>query len=117
MASNPLLGPCLQLFHRIKQFVLVTATPTQILPLSKDVEFSLDYPTEAEQDRQHGGGNWALLHQQADRCRRLGVPVNFIAVMMKSNFSRLADIAGIAQAYGATLRINVYQAVRTERSR
>jgi len=83
----------------------------------KDVEFSLDYPTKAEQDRQRGGGNWALLHQQADRCRRLGVPVNSIAVMMKSNFSRLADIAGIAQAYGATLRINVYLAVRTERSR
>src|SRR5579871_2772685 len=30
-----------------------------------DVEFSLDYPTEAEQDTQRGPGNWALIHQQA----------------------------------------------------
>jgi radical SAM protein with 4Fe4S-binding SPASM domain len=80
----------------------------------KDIEFSLDYPTEGEQDSQRGPGNWRLLHEQAARCRRLGVPVTFIAVMMQSNFDRLADIASIAKAYDAPLRINVYQAVRTD---
>ena len=81
----------------------------------KDLEFSLDYPTEAEQDHQRGPGNWQLLHDQATRCRRLGVPVTFIAVMMQSNFDRLADIAAIAKAYDAPLRINVYQSVRTDK--
>jgi radical SAM protein with 4Fe4S-binding SPASM domain len=80
----------------------------------KDIEFSLDYPTEAEQDGQRGPGNWALLHEQAQRCRRLGVPVTFIAVMMQSNYDRLADIAAIAGSYDAPLRINVYQAVRSD---
>jgi radical SAM protein with 4Fe4S-binding SPASM domain len=80
----------------------------------KDVEFSLDYPTEAEQDRQRGPGNWRLLHEQAARCRRLGVPVTFIAVMMRSNFDRLAEVAEIAREYAAPLRINVYQAVRSD---
>jgi radical SAM protein with 4Fe4S-binding SPASM domain len=80
----------------------------------KDVEFSLDYPTEAEQDQQRGPGNWRLIHQQAARCRRLGVPVTFIAVMMRSNFDRLADIAQVAAAYDAPLRINVYQSVRSD---
>jgi radical SAM protein with 4Fe4S-binding SPASM domain len=42
------------------------------------------------------------------------VPVTFIAVMMRSNFDRLADIAAVAKAYDAPLRINVYQAVRTD---
>ena len=79
-----------------------------------DVEFSLDYPTEAEQDAQRGPGNWRLLHEQAARCRRLGVPVTFIAVMMRSNFDRLAEIADIVQAYDAPLRINVYQSVRSD---
>src|SRR6202021_3379241 len=51
-----------------------------------DIEFSLDYPTEREQDTQRGSGNWALIHEQAARCVRLGVPVTFIAVMMKSNY-------------------------------
>src|SRR5438874_7270026 len=50
-----------------------------------DIEFSLDYPTEAEQDAQRGPGNWALIHEQAKRCVKLGVPVTVIAVMMKSN--------------------------------
>jgi radical SAM protein with 4Fe4S-binding SPASM domain len=80
----------------------------------KDIEFSLDYPTETEQDNQRGAGNWRLLHEQADRCRRLGVPVTFIAVMMQSNFDRLADVAAIARAYDAPLRVNVYQSVRTD---
>lgn len=79
-----------------------------------DIEFSLDYPNEAEQDAQRGPGNWALLHNQAARCRRLGVPVTFIAVMMRSNFDRLHEIAAIAKTYDAPLRINVYQAVRTD---
>jgi radical SAM protein with 4Fe4S-binding SPASM domain len=80
----------------------------------QDIEFSLDYPTEAEQDRQRGAGNWRLIHQQAARCRTLGVSVTFIAVMMRSNHDRLADIAKIAKAYDSPLRINVYQAVRSD---
>ena len=80
----------------------------------KDIEFSLDYPTEAEQDAQRGPGNWALLHEQAQRCRRLGVPVTFIAVMMQANYDRLAEIAAIAKTYDAPLRINVYQSVRSD---
>src|SRR3569832_927519 len=31
-----------------------------------DVEFSLDFPTQAEQDAQRGAGNWELVHQQAE---------------------------------------------------
>jgi radical SAM protein with 4Fe4S-binding SPASM domain len=80
----------------------------------KDVEFSLDYPTEGEQDNQRGQGNWRLLHRQAARCRKLGVPVTFIAVMMRSNFDRLADIAECVKEYDAPLRINVYQSVRSD---
>jgi radical SAM protein with 4Fe4S-binding SPASM domain len=79
-----------------------------------DIEFSLDYPTQAEQDTQRGAGNWELIHQQAGRCVRLGVPVTIIAVMMKPNYLRLADVAQIAKRFGAPLRVNVYQAVRSD---
>src|ERR1700686_2010635 len=54
------------------------------------IEFSLDYPTQAEQDAQRGPGNWELIHQQAERCLRLDIPVTIIAVMMKPNYLRLA---------------------------
>src|SRR5439155_26828067 len=33
----------------------------------------------------------------------------------QSNYDRLADIAAIADAYAAPLRINVYQSVRTDK--
>jgi radical SAM protein with 4Fe4S-binding SPASM domain len=79
-----------------------------------DIEFSLDYPTQAEQDAQRGPGNWALIHEQAERCVRLGNPVTIIAVMMKSNYLRLADVARVAKQFDAPLRVNVYQAVRSD---
>lgn len=79
-----------------------------------DIEFSLDYPSQAEQDAQRGPGNWALIHQQAERCVRLSVPVTIIAVMMKSNYPRLADVARVAKQFDAPLRVNVYQAVRSD---
>ncbi len=93
----------------------VAAVSDSDLPAFKDIEFSLDYPTEAEQDQQRGAGNWQLIHEQAARCKRLGVPVTFIAVMMQANFDRLAEIATLAKQYDAALRINVYQSVRTDK--
>lgn len=79
-----------------------------------DVEFSLDYPTREEQDAQRGAGNWDLIQAQAARCRRLGVGVTIIAVMMRTNYDRLAEIAEVARAFDAPLRLNVYQAVRSD---
>jgi radical SAM protein with 4Fe4S-binding SPASM domain len=79
-----------------------------------DIEFSLDYATQAEQDAQRGAGNWALIHEQAERCVKLGIPVTIIAVMMKSNHLRLAEVARVAKQFDAPLRVNVYQAVRSD---
>lgn len=79
-----------------------------------DIEFSLDYPTEAEQDAQRGPGNWALIHEQAQRCLKLNIPVTIAAVMMKSNYLRLPEVARVAKQFGAPLRVNVYQAVRSD---
>ena len=79
-----------------------------------DIEFSLDYPNQDEQDAQRGAGNWELIHQQAERCRKLEIPVTIISVMMKSNYLRLADVARVAKRFDAPLRVNVYQAVRSD---
>ena len=79
-----------------------------------DIEFSLDYPTQREQDAQRGAGNWELIHQQAERCRKLETPVTIVSVMMKSNYLRLADVAQVAKRFDAPLRVNVYQAVRSD---
>jgi radical SAM protein with 4Fe4S-binding SPASM domain len=79
-----------------------------------DIEFSLDYPTQAEQDAQRGNGNWGLIHRQAERCVGLGVPVTIIAIMMKANYLRLAEVARIAKQFDAPLRVNVYQSVRSD---
>ncbi len=79
-----------------------------------DVEFSLDFPTEPEQDEFRGKGNWRLIEEQMERCRRLGVSVAITAVMMSINYHRMAEIARIAASRGAMLRVNAYQPVKTD---
>src|SRR5207237_2919529 len=79
-----------------------------------DIEFSLDYATEAEQDAQRGNGNWELIQQQARRCLNLSVPVTIIAVMMKSNYLRLANVARVAKQFDDPFRVNVYQVDRSD---
>jgi radical SAM protein with 4Fe4S-binding SPASM domain len=92
----------------------VAVLPDEALRLFHDVELSLDFPTKEEQDAQRGPGSWDLVHEQAARCRRLGVSVTFVAVMMRTNHLRLADLARIAATHDALLRVNVYQSVRSD---
>lgn len=92
----------------------IAVSDDQAVQAFADVEFSIDYPTREEQDAQRGPGNWDLVMEQAARCRRLGVGVTFIAVMMRTNYDRLHEIAAIAARFDAPLRINVYQAVRSD---
>src|SRR5208337_30341 len=49
----------------------VQVLPDEDLTAFHEIEFSLDYPNEREQDAQRGAGNWALTHEQAARCRNL----------------------------------------------
>jgi radical SAM protein with 4Fe4S-binding SPASM domain len=79
-----------------------------------DIEFSLDFPTEREQDAFRGKGNWRLIEEQMQRCHRLGVSVTVTAVMMSINYARMAEIARLAASRGAMLRVNAYQPVKTD---
>ena len=79
-----------------------------------DLEFSLDFATEREQDSWRGAGNWRLVLDQTARALGLGVAVTIIAVMMRANYDKLAEIGMLAAQHGATFRVNVYQPVKTD---
>lgn len=86
----------------------------EILRSFREVELSIDFPTQAEQDAFRGSGNWKRVMTAVERARRLDVTVTILSVMMKSNYRRLADIAAVAFAAGANYRVNVYQPVKTD---
>jgi radical SAM protein with 4Fe4S-binding SPASM domain len=79
-----------------------------------EVEVSIDFPTEAEQDAFRGRGNWKRVMGGIERLRGLGVTVTVLSVMMKTNYRRLAEIAQVAFGAGANYRVNVYQPVKTD---
>jgi radical SAM protein with 4Fe4S-binding SPASM domain len=80
----------------------------------REVEVSIDFPTETEQDAFRGAGNWKRVMTALERAAALGVTVTVLSVMMKPNYRRLAAIARIAFARGANYRVNVYQPVKTD---
>jgi radical SAM protein with 4Fe4S-binding SPASM domain len=86
----------------------------ETLKAFREVEVSIDFPTEAEQDAFRGPGNWKRVMAAVERTQQLGVTVTVLSVMMKTNFTRLADIAAVAFRVGANYRVNVYQPVKTD---
>jgi radical SAM protein with 4Fe4S-binding SPASM domain len=88
--------------------------PDATLAKFRDVEFSIDYPSEVEHDAARGPGNWKLVEEQMARCRALGVGTCVVAVMMSTNYRALPALAKLAGERGALLRVNVYQAVRVD---
>jgi radical SAM protein with 4Fe4S-binding SPASM domain len=80
----------------------------------REIEVSIDFPTEREQDNFRGGGNWRRVMESIARAQRLGLTVTVLSVMMKTNYRRLAEIAAVAFAAGANYRVNVYQPVKAD---
>jgi molybdenum cofactor biosynthesis enzyme MoaA len=50
-----------------------------------------------------------------ERCASLGVAVTITSVMMRINYDKLPELARVAGAFGANLRVNVYQPAKTDR--
>jgi radical SAM protein with 4Fe4S-binding SPASM domain len=89
--------------------------PDEAVKRFQSVEFSLDFPTEREHDAFRGPGNWRAVRAGIDRCATLGVRATVTAVMMRTNWDRMPDLARVAASYGANLRVNIYQPSRSDR--
>jgi radical SAM protein with 4Fe4S-binding SPASM domain len=92
----------------------VDCSSDETLRSFREVEVSVDFPTETEQDAFRGRGNWQRVMAAIERAQRLGVTVTILSVMMKPNYRRLSEIAAVAFHAGANYRVNVYQPVKTD---
>jgi len=92
----------------------VDCSSDETLRSFREVELSIDFPTEAEQDAFRGRGNWQRVMAAIERAQRLGVTVTVLSVMMKTNYRRLPEIAALSFRAGANYRVNVYQPVKTD---
>jgi radical SAM protein with 4Fe4S-binding SPASM domain len=92
----------------------LSITPDEKLRFFKDVEFSVDFPDQQRQDQFRGEGNWQTVMAGIERCRRLGIRVSILAVLMNLNYNDLGRIARLAGSLGADFRVNAYQPMYTE---
>lgn len=90
----------------------VQTTPDEILKTFRDVEFSIDFPSEKEQNGFRGEENWRRILSGIERCRKLGTEVSVLAVLMNLNHNKLGELAKLVGSFGCNLRVNVFQPVR-----
>jgi radical SAM protein with 4Fe4S-binding SPASM domain len=91
----------------------LSITPDEKLKYFSDVEFSVDFPDSERQDQFRGNGNWQSIMEGLARCRRLGIRVSILAVLMNLNYKDLGKIARLAASFAADFRVNVYQPMYT----
>jgi len=120
-ALNPEFGDIVRYLHdeEVKLSVAsnghtLTSISEGLLKAFHDVEVSIDFPTEGEQDAFRGAGNWALVHQAIKRCQDSGVEVSILATLMRNNYNKMGDLVALARRNGVNLRVNAYQAVKTD---
>ena len=92
----------------------LTTVSEHILKMFGDVELSIDFPTEPEQDAFRGSGNWSLVHQAIERCHELGIEVSILSTLMTTNFDKMDQMVSLARSDGCNLRVNAYQPVKTD---
>jgi MoaA/NifB/PqqE/SkfB family radical SAM enzyme len=92
----------------------LTTAETHVLKMFSDVELSIDFPTEKGQDALRGPGNWTLVHEAIERCLNLGIEVSILSTLMNTNFDKMDQMVALARSNGCNLRVNVYQAVKTD---
>ncbi|MFC2028893.1 radical SAM protein [Chloroflexota bacterium] len=92
----------------------LTTIPEEILKAFTDVEVSIDHPSKVEQDEWRGDGNWNRVNRAIERCQRLDIDVSILATLMKTNFKKMDKLVGLAREKGSNLRVNVYQAVKSD---
>ncbi len=92
----------------------LTTIPEETLSAFQDVEVSIDFPTESEQDAWRGMGNWALVHRAIERCRKLGIEISILATMMQTNYATMDRMLALARRDGVNLRVNAYQPVKSD---
>ena len=81
----------------------LSITPDEKLKYFSDVEFSVDFPDQQRQDQFRGEGNWQAIMAGIERCRRLGIRVSILAVLMNLNYKDLGKIAHLAATSGLIL--------------
>lgn len=92
----------------------LSITPDDVLKYFGDVEFSVDFPDQERHDKFRGKGNWKTIMESIARCRRLGIRVSILAVLMNLNCDELGKIAKLAASFDAEFRANVYQPKYTQ---
>jgi MoaA/NifB/PqqE/SkfB family radical SAM enzyme len=85
-----------------------------LLAMFHDLEVSIDYSNRAQQDGLRGPGNWDLVQHAIEHCQQRGKTVSILCTLMRTNWDQMGDMARLAQSLGVMLRVNVYQAVRSD---
>lgn len=85
----------------------------QELRLFQEIDFSLDFPNEPENDSWRGGGSFRSVTSGIYRCQEAGCEVSVACCLMNNNYKYMGKMVELCAGLGVHLRINVYKPVHT----
>ena len=55
-----------------------------------------------------------MVHRAIERCHRQGVEVSVLSTLMNTNYDKMDRMVALGRLNGCNLRVNAYQAVKTD---
>lgn len=85
--------------------------PDHILKKIHDVDISVDYGFEVENDTFRSKGSFQNAINSIKRLKSLGVEVSLVSCMTNKNFSEFGNLFEIVKSFDINLRVNIYKPV------
>jgi radical SAM protein with 4Fe4S-binding SPASM domain len=76
-----------------------------------DVDISLDFPDEKEQNTFRKGKSWNFVDESIMKCQRLGVEFSITTALMNINYKQIPGVLERAKKEKCNLRINIFKPV------
>ncbi len=76
-----------------------------------DVDVSLDFPDENEQNTFRKGKSWSFVDQAIKKCQRLDIEFSITTALMNINYKQVPSLLKKAAREGSNLRINIFKPV------
>lgn len=87
----------------------------KVLQRLNDIDISLEFPTREQQGTFRTVESWDCAVAAIEKCINLGIDISIACCMMNINYKDIPGFSALTTKYDATLRINVFKPVNTEK--
>lgn len=89
----------------------IMVLPDEQLKKFNDMDISLDFASEAEQNDFRKGESWNFVDEAIKKCQRLGIEFSITTALMNVNYKEVPKLLARAKKEKCNLRVNIFKPV------